>query len=256
MPPPSPPLVVALSGLSSTGKSSVASRLPSIFLPPRYALTILHVDDFYKPQPELPLRDGLLDWDCAGSLDWPRLEVAVRKWRNGEKVEEGHVNPQPEFNASAEGEEGQDEGGGITKTRIEELGVAVRSRIKACQRILILDGFLLFARSVPSTFRSLLDLKVLLRAPYAQAKRRREARSGYTTMEGWWEDPPGYFDKVVWPNYVEENRGFFVGENVEGRVDEEACGRGGVRVCEGKEGGLGEVLSWVVGEIIGTLEKV
>ncbi|KAL8945220.1 MAG: hypothetical protein Q9211_000230 [Gyalolechia sp. 1 TL-2023] len=256
MPLPLPPIVVALSGLSSTGKSTVASYLPSIFPPPRYTLTILHVDDFYKPQSELPLRESLLDWDCAGSLDWSRLADTVTKWRDGEKVEGGQVNPQPECGGSAGGEAGkEDAGGGITKTRVEELRDAVRREIKAGPRILILDGFLLFTPSVPSTFRSLLDSKILLRAPYAQAKRRREARRGYSTMEGWWEDPPEYFDKVVWPNYVDENRGWFVGGDVEGTVDEEACEREGVRVCDGEEGGLGEVLSWVVGEIMGKVEK-
>lgn len=249
------PLVVALSGLSSTGKSTIASYLPCIFLPPNYALTILHVDDFYKPQSELPLREGLLDWDCAGSLDWPRLEDAVKKWRNGEKVEEGQVNPQPEFDTGDGGEEGEAAAGGIKKAHVKELGSAVRGRIDACKRILILDGFLLFTPSVPSSFRSLLDLKILLRAPYVQAKQRRETRSGYTTMEGWWEDPPGYFDKVVWPNYVEENRGFFIHGDVEGRLDEEACGRDGVRVYEAKEGGLGEALSWVVWEVMRALGK-
>ena len=248
------PLVVALSGLSSTGKSTIALHLPSIFTLPHYAVTILHVDDFYKPQTELPLREGLLDWDCAGSLDWPKLENAVRKWRDGEQVQAGQVNPQPGFDDHTTKQDVK--GAGITEELVKQLHVEVEDRRRGlskhdngCLRILILDGFLLFTPSVPSTFRSLLDLKILLRAPYAEAKRRREARSGYTTMEGWWEDPPGYFDKVVWPNYVEENKGFFTGEDVGGRVNEEVCGREGVSVCDGKEGGLGEVLRWVVGEV-------
>ncbi|KAL8904930.1 MAG: hypothetical protein Q9207_002960, partial [Kuettlingeria erythrocarpa] len=193
--PPSPPkpLTIALSGLSSTGKSSIASQLPSIFPPPLYALTLLHVDDFYKPQAELPLRDGLLDWDCTASLDWPHLEAAVRKWRDGEPVDEGQVNPQP-------GCVGGAGGGGITQALAEELRREVREKTMTsteskggttAQRILVLDGFLLFTPSVPRSFVSLLDVKILLRAPYEEAKRRREARSGYTTMEGWWEDPPG-----------------------------------------------------------------
>ncbi|KAI4127208.1 MAG: hypothetical protein LQ338_003327 [Usnochroma carphineum] len=254
---PSPSsLIVALSGLSSTGKSTIASHLPSIFLRPQYAVTILHVDDFYKPQAELPHREGLLDWDCAGSLDWPWLEAVVKKRKDGGSVGEGNVNPQPEFIGGADGE------GGVAQTLVEELRNEVESSIswanpktEAPQRILVLDGFLLFTPSVPLTFRTLLDLKILLRAPYAEAKRRREARSGYTTMEGWWEDPPGYFDKVVWPNYVEENRGFFVGGNVEGRVDEEVCGKESVRVRMEMDGGLGEVLRWVVGEVRRVLER-
>ncbi|KAL8839789.1 MAG: hypothetical protein Q9170_001600 [Blastenia crenularia] len=254
MPSLPPPLVVALSGLSSTGKSTIASHLPSIFSAPRYAVSVLHVDDFYRPQSELPLREELLDWDCVESLDWPRLESAVQRWRGGEKVAEGEVNPQPEIDGTA----ANGVKGGITEALMEELRSAIQStqrEIKACQRILILDGFLLFTLSVPSAFRSLLDLKILLCAPYAEAKRRREARSRYTTMEGWWEDPPGYFDKVVWPNYVEENKGFFIGGDVEWEADGEVCERENVRVCKGKEGGLGEVLKWLVRELSKVLVK-
>ncbi|KAI4137189.1 MAG: hypothetical protein LQ341_005243 [Variospora aurantia] len=260
------PFVVALSGLSSTGKSTIATHLPLIFPPPHYTLTILHVDDFYKPQTHLPFRAGHLDWDCTGSLDWPKLEAAVRSWRAGKQVAEGKVNPQPESDTGVAGG-----GEGISQALVEELrgefqgaaAAAVGSlnpgqgaaAAAASQRVLILDGFLLFTPSVPSSFRSLLDLKVLLRAPYAEAKRRREARSGYTTMEGWWEDPPGYFDTVVWPNYVEENQEFFVGGDVEGDVDEQRCQKEAVKAKMGADGALGEVLRWVSGEMVRAFEE-
>ncbi|KAL8710311.1 MAG: hypothetical protein Q9220_005081 [cf. Caloplaca sp. 1 TL-2023] len=266
--PQDPSIILALSGLSSTGKTTIASHLPSIFPPPQYTVTILHVDDFYKPQTELPHRAVLLDWDCVGSLDWPKLENAVRRWRDGGEgeVKEGSVNPQPEFGSSATADDDGDalpaeEGGhGITAALTAQLRDQVQAAAEEAsgrrdhrrrrRRLLILDGFLLFTPSTPATFRSLLDLKMLLRAPYAAAKGRREARSGYDTMEGWWEDPPGYFDKVVWPNYVEENGCFFVGGDVEGRVDGGFCEREGVKVWQGKgEGGLGEVLRWVVREV-------
>ncbi|KAL9592725.1 MAG: hypothetical protein Q9179_006424, partial [Wetmoreana sp. 5 TL-2023] len=179
----SPPtlLIVAISGLSSTGKSTIASYLPSVFPSPFYQLTILHVDDFYKPQAGLPHREGLLDWDCAGSIDWPRLEDAVKKWKEGEDVEHGIVNPQPDFATGGEH--------GIKQALVQDLRDETSRATKLMvwgtrlQRILILDGFLLFTPSTPVSFRSILDLKILLRAPYAEAKRRREARSGYQTME-------------------------------------------------------------------------
>ncbi|KAL8729347.1 MAG: hypothetical protein Q9181_005034, partial [Wetmoreana brouardii] len=189
MPSPLTPLIAAISGLSSTGKSTIASYLPSVFPPPFYQLTILHVDDFYKPQARLPRREGLLDWDCADSIDWPRLGGAVRKWKEGEDVKHGIVNPQPDFATGGEH--------GIKQALVENLQDEASRATKPSvagtelQRILLLDGFLLFTPSTPMSFRSLIDLKILLRAPYAEAKRRREARSGYQTMEGWWEDPPG-----------------------------------------------------------------
>ncbi|KAL8694377.1 MAG: hypothetical protein Q9218_000942 [Villophora microphyllina] len=246
------PIIVAISGLSSTGKSTLAGFLPSIFQSPNYAITILHVDDFYKPQIDLPYREGLLDWDCAASLDWPKLEDAVRRWKDGEEVKEGKINPQPNF--PGEKERRNDECG-ITQALVELLRDEVSGPTTAflpkddTQRILLLDGFLLFTPSTPASFRSLLNLKILLCAPYAEAKKRREARSGYDTMEGWWEDPPGYFDKVVWLNYVEENRGFFLAGDVDGEVNREVCESERVKVKRGKSGELEEVLRWVVGEV-------
>ncbi|KAI4102437.1 MAG: hypothetical protein L6R37_004376 [Teloschistes peruensis] len=253
-------LIVAISGLSSTGKSTVASYLPSIFQPPNYTITILHVDDFYKAQVDLPKREGLLDWDCAASLDWPRLEDAVKRWKAGEEVKEGQTNPQPNFTVGGEGFR-PDNPAGKTQALLETLrGEVTQAAVlsvsaKEPQRILLLDGFLLFTPSTPFAFRSLLDLKILLRAPYAVAKQRREARSGYDTMEGWWEDPPGYFDKVVWPNYVDENGGFFVRGDVDGEVDVEVCEREHVKIKKGDNGGLGEVLKWVVAELRGVAEN-
>ncbi|KAI4258978.1 MAG: hypothetical protein LQ352_000974 [Teloschistes flavicans] len=259
---PAAALIVAISGLSSTGKSTVAGYLPSILQPPSHAVTILHVDDFYKAQVDLPEREGLLDWDCADSLDWSRLEDAVRRWQAGKEVKEGKTNPQQNFTVGEEGGSPND-AVGITQAFLKTLrGEVAQAAISSApakepRRILLLDGFLLFTPSAPSTFRSLLDLKILLRAPYVEAKQRREARSGYDTMEGWWEDPPGYFDKVVWPNYVAENGDFFVRGDVDGEIDVEVCEREKVKIKRGNHGGLGEVLKWVVDEVRGvTKEKV
>ena len=63
-----------------------------------------------------------------------------------------------------------------------------------------------------------IDIKLFLRVSYAKAKHRREARSGYVTLEGFWEDPPGYVDTIVWPNYVEDHKWMFEDEDVEGKL--------------------------------------
>lgn len=117
--------------------------------------------------------------------------------------------------------------------------------------LLILDGFLLLTPALES-LHPLFDIKILLRASYADAKARREARSGYVTLEGFWQDPPGYFDAVVWPGYVEGHEGFFEGGDVEGVVKEEVCRETGMEVQPaelGRDNGLGEVLEWVVGVV-------
>ena len=110
-------------------------------------------------------------------------------------------------------------------------------------QIVIVDGFLLLGKSIPQV-RELFDVRVLLRAGFAEAKMRREARSGYVTLEGWWEDPPGYVEKVVWPGFVEEHAFLFTGGDVEGDVDEKAVRTLGIEVAP--KGGLEGMLSWVV----------
>ncbi len=135
-----------------------------------------------------------------------------------------------------EGEEGEE---GVKKAK----GSKTRRRRR---KLVIVDGFLLFGKSVPESLKELFDVKILLRARREDAKARRERRNGYVTLEGFWEDPEGYFDGVVWPNYVREH-----GALVEGEGEGEGEGVGsldGQRVWLSDPGwGLEECLEWVVG---------
>jgi nicotinamide/nicotinate riboside kinase len=109
-----------------------------------------------------------------------------------------------------------------------------------------------------------------LRVSYAKAKQRREARTGYVTLEGFWEDPPGYVDKVVWPNYVRDHETLFEDGDVEGRVKRSVCEEMGLRVIdekevdddvEGRKEGngvdrdLAQVLEWIVDVLMEELPK-
>ena len=130
------------------------------------------------------------------------------------------------------------------------------------RRIVLVEGILLFSPQAPlSALTELYDLKILLRSTRAAAKTRREARNGYVTLEGFWQDPPGYFDEVVWPGFMKAYGGLFVGGDVEGSLDEEQIDRIGVKMgpllgdairYEGEEKNgeeLQAVLDWII-EII------
>ncbi|KAJ1960316.1 hypothetical protein GGI12_003869 [Dipsacomyces acuminosporus] len=52
------------------------------------------------------------------------------------------------------------------------------------------------------------DAGLFIYASYATLKERREARLEYSTKEGIWTDPPGYFDSIVWPNFVKYHSKF------------------------------------------------
>lgn len=123
-------------------------------------------------------------------------------------------------------------------------------------RLCLLDGFLLYSPSMQA-IQSNLDVKLFVRASYAKAKARREARDGYVTIEGFWTDPPGYVDKIVWPNYVEEHAWMFEGGDVEGTFKEGVLDDLGIKVFKEApvDADMERVLEWMVDVVIGELEN-
>lgn len=71
--------------------------------------------------------------------------------------------------------------------------------VKEDNHFVIVDGFMLYW---DNRVYQHLDCKISLITSYETLKSRREQRQGYHTAEGYWIDPPGYFDKIVWPEYL------------------------------------------------------
>ncbi|KAI5918794.1 P-loop containing nucleoside triphosphate hydrolase protein [Camillea tinctor] len=226
-------IIVGISGASSSGKTTLARLLRDIF-PNTF---ILHEDDFYRPETELPMRDGLLDWDCAEALNIPDMTRALE-----------HIRAEGTFPPFVNSIEDQNSIGAcpVSEAKIAAVKAKVGAWLAPGQpghalissspppRICLLDGFLLYAApsTPPSALRAvapLLDVRLFLLVSRAQATRRREARDGYVTLEGFWTDPPGYVDKIVWPNYVESHAWLFKGGDVEaGVLDEAVLAREGI----------------------------
>lgn len=128
-------------------------------------------------------------------------------------------------------------------------------------RMCLLDGFLLYSPPKLGGVMALLDVKFFLQVSRAKATQRREARDGYVTLEGFWKDPPGYVDKIVWPNYVDAHRWMFADGDVEGgRLDWAVLAERGILAQ--RPAGDGRVadfefeatLEWMVGETMRALE--
>lgn len=108
------------------------------------------------------------------------------------------------------------------------------------------DGFLLYSKSM-SSVQPQMDIKLFLRVSYVKAKGRREARSGYVTLEGFWEDPPGYVDKIVWPNYMEDHKWMFENGDVEGNLKDDVVKETGIRSQDGGvDIDMATTLKWAV----------
>jgi nicotinamide/nicotinate riboside kinase len=162
--PPPPPavsktFVVGISGLSSSGKTTLSRLLRSTF-PSSF---ILHQDDFYWPDGDIPLRDGLQDWDCVESINWAHMSSVL------DHIRENSTLPsdlQSLTDASPVG------AGDIVDPQFIEL---MKSRVRESEldedvRIAIVDGFLVFHKGNPLEER--MDAKLLLRVPYTTVRIR------------------------------------------------------------------------------------
>lgn len=239
-----PILLLGISGPSSSGKTTLSRLLRDVF--PPHQLTILHLDDFYLTDAEIPFQNGIQDWDCIESLNLPQLQRTLVYIKEHGKSPPDFVSKEDQ---NSVGEHGVSQGT-VEKAR-ERIHTAIEEKGWK-RRICVVDGFLLFSEEMKEV-RELFDVKIFLRTTYTTAKRRREARSGYVTLEGFWEDPPGYVDKVVWPNYVQNHKFLFVDEDVEGELQETVCRRVGVEAMpRDAEENMGKCLEWAVG----VLEKV
>ncbi|KAK3345423.1 P-loop containing nucleoside triphosphate hydrolase protein [Neurospora tetraspora] len=318
-------VVIGISGCSSSGKTTLARLLRDIF-PNTF---ILHEDDFYKPESEIPMKDGLANWDCPEALSIPDMTAALEHIRaTGElpvsniltrpflsrRHNRGCCYPPPPLSSTETKITAPKQGPGkIVKSKpltgttplspkkqatldskedLNSIGPCplttdfintIKSRVadwlqpsspghrilhlssQQPLKICILDGFLLYSPPplLPATLLSQMDIKLFLLVSKARALQRREARDGYVTLEGFWKDPPGYVEKIVWPEYVRAHEWMFEEGGVEGgKVKaEEVRERLGVLVNQ-KQGeskmdrDFGETLEWAVETIMRELEAL
>lgn len=129
-------------------------------------------------------------------------------------------------------------------------------------RMCLLDGFLLYSPPKFSQTMDLIDIKLFLQVSRAKATQRREARDGYVTLEGFWKDPPGYVDKIVWPNYVEEHKWMFVDGDVEGGKlnsgllrDKDILAQQSATATANVDFDFEETLVWTVENVMHALER-
>ncbi|SPO05780.1 related to M.pneumoniae uridine kinase udk [Cephalotrichum gorgonifer] len=247
-------IVVGISGCSSSGKTTLARILRDIF--PN--TMILHEDDFYKAETELPTRHGFLDWDCAEAISVPDMEAAL-----------DHIRATGTFPASLDSKEDQNSVGKcpVSDAKIDAMKAKVAAWVQPGQpghalfverklRLCLFDGFLMYSAETAGAMKRM-DIKLFLLVSREKATQRREARDGYVTLEGFWKDPPGYVEKIVWPNYAKEHAWLFENGDVEGVPDEEVLEKAGISVQTGLglDVDMETTLEWAVDLIVRELEK-
>jgi nicotinamide/nicotinate riboside kinase len=146
-----------------------------------------------KPDKEIPIDEdsGLANWDCAESLDFPAFVNTMQYIR----AHKGQFPPGLESKEDQNelGESGvSDE---IVKMMAEEMANNPLMKRKDEDIVLCLvDGFLLYLRE--DAIREL-DIRLLIRAPYEKLKARREARTGYVTLDGMPLPLPLFLNQVL-----------------------------------------------------------
>ncbi|KAK3669093.1 ribosylnicotinamide kinase [Elasticomyces elasticus] len=258
---PTNAILVGISGPSSSGKTTLARLLRDIFA----NVFILHEDDFYKTDADIPInQNGVADWDCLEAIDLPALQHAL------EHIREHGTSPPDFYSKEDRNSVGKVD---VAESEVEDLKwKASRWMFQDVPPIAIIDGFLLYSEEMKAV-RDLFDVKIFLRTDYKTAKDRREARSGYVTLEGFWkasmndtgpigrtdttlQDPPGYVDNVVWPNYVEDHAFLFKDGNVEGELKDDRLQDLEIRAMPvDAQENMTACLHWAYGVVEEALEK-
>ncbi|KAL0088471.1 P-loop containing nucleoside triphosphate hydrolase protein [Phycomyces blakesleeanus] len=191
---------IGVSGPSCSGKTTLSQILFSI-LP---NCVVICQDEFFKPDNQIPIDQttGLANWDCPDAIDFKALTRTISHVRTNN----GQL---PEWYQSKAIKNDHDKRQILPRQVTQQLDPWLK-HIQPDIMFLIVEGFMLYQ---DKDLSNEIDRKIFITASYEMLKTRRETRTGYATKLGTWVDPLGYFDDIVWPQYVKWNKQFFVDDS-------------------------------------------
>ena len=132
---------------------------------------VIHQDHFYKDDADIPLLNGIANWEDPEALHMDAFYDRIEECRR-------------DFNRVVREECGNE-------AKVDDCGDLCKG-----VGIIIVEGFLLYENILRS--EELIDLKFMLLIDKDECSKRRNGR----VYEGGWSDPPGYFEEFVWPHMV------------------------------------------------------
>ncbi|KAF0561873.1 P-loop containing nucleoside triphosphate hydrolase protein [Gigaspora margarita] len=211
-------VTIGIGGASCSGKTTLAKWLLKI-LPNS---TLFYQDDFFKLQDDLPF-DPITkyeNWDCPDAINFPLFLSTLKNLHQVGKLPTTFVsNEVNNIYKDIERDELDELVKRLSLRFNEVLSTSVGCDDKNIEWYFVLvDGFLLY---YDSEVIKELDVKFFVKADREIIKKRRKERTSYITVEGYFEDPPDYFDKIVWPNYIKFHKHLSINEQSSGLIDGE-----------------------------------
>lgn len=125
------------------------------------------------------------DWDCDDAIEWDKYNQVLKGLY---RIKTESKNVMIHFLNE-------------NKDYFRLCNVDNNSDQNACNQeiIVIIEGFLIYHQFA---FTCLFDYGFFLDASFDICKQRRRQLSTIVTKEGVWDDPPGYYELVVWPRYL------------------------------------------------------
>jgi nicotinamide/nicotinate riboside kinase len=165
---PTTAFLLLLSGLSSSGKTTISRHLRSL-IPGSF---ILHEDDFFLADSKIPVTEaGLDDWDCPGAINWEDFGRVLKYVKEHGRVPGDFKSTQEdaeevgkEKKEVVDDQDGNGKKGLVGEEVLEELRERVEQAGLGSKKVVIVEGFLMFQEE--SVVEGEADAKMLLRVDY------------------------------------------------------------------------------------------
>ncbi|KAL8800643.1 MAG: hypothetical protein Q9200_007188 [Gallowayella weberi] len=239
-----PAIFIGISCCPSSGKTTLAHLLSEV-LPPSTPSFIVHQGDFFVPEHLMVPQ---------GEQATHRHTVDFASFKRFLEHSKCEGRTPPAFRSTQPMEDRERALSQVPSTLLEQTqsSLAGLQCFQNGRPVGIVEGGMLYHSE---TIRSLLDVKILLRASREESRSRRFDRASDGHERKSW-DTREYFDRIMWPEFVNEHAVLFDNGDVEGRPKFRVCDRVGISAQPTLNMSLEQTLRWIVDVICRESEEI